>query len=338
SGWDHKIADIFENNISNIKNVYWCNIKKPDENAPLVKIFRRYNIQIKFINYNFDKTLQIMAAEFFKERTLFHADSIFIWALIKPKIQKLQAEYLDNLEKVSKGLLLIPRTKTPLFDDFILDDSKNFCVLSGNSGVGKSHLILELCKKFGGYTIFSTEQELWKKINDNYALYGRLDTVLSDENRIEGKMIPTAILDFKATKTKSANECKANEETGEIADFQMAEFVDLIQEKFDAQTFNITQASFASISKAEFSDIIVKEKAPRTSAVYIDEFQDTLLQFRKYTDYFYEQIKNLKFEPIVSSNIFRKLDTYSDCITCDYKSICRTTFTVAGKSLSFEKN
>ncbi|MBO5825889.1 MAG: PD-(D/E)XK nuclease family protein [Treponema sp.] len=200
------------------------------------------------------------------------------------------------------------------------------------------NFVIELCKKFGGYTIFSTEQELWKKINDNYALYGRLDTVLSDGNRIEGQMIPTAILDFKATKTKSANECKANEETGEIADFQMAEFVDLIQEKFDAQTFNITQASFASISKAEFSDIIVKEKSPRTSAVYIDEFQDTLLQFRKYTDYFYEQIKNLKFEPIVSSNIFRKLDTYSDCITCDYKSICRTTFTVAGKSLSFEKN
>ena len=148
SGWDYKIAEIFEHNISNIKNVYWCNIKEPDDKAPLVKIFRKYNVQIKFINYNFDKTLQIMAAEFFKERTLFHADSIFIWALIKPKIQKLQAEYLENLERDSKGLLLIPRTKTPLFDDFILDNFKNFCVISGNSGVGKSHLILELLKKF----------------------------------------------------------------------------------------------------------------------------------------------------------------------------------------------
>lgn len=148
SGWDYKIAELFEHNISNIKTVYWCNIKEPDEKAPLVKTFRKHNVQIKFINYNFDKALQIMAAEFFKERTLFHADSIFIWALIKPKIKKLQTEFLETLQKESNGLYLIPRTKTPLFDDFILDNKKNFSVISGNSGVGKSHLILELCNKF----------------------------------------------------------------------------------------------------------------------------------------------------------------------------------------------
>jgi len=126
SGWDTKIAEIFEHNISTIKKVYWCNIHEPDENAPLIKLFRKHNINIRFLNYNFDNALQIIATEFFKDRTLFHVDSIFIWALIKAKIQKLQTEFFKNIETESKRLLPISRTKIDILHDFILEPYRNF--------------------------------------------------------------------------------------------------------------------------------------------------------------------------------------------------------------------
>lgn len=155
SGWDTKIAEIFEHNISSIKKVYWCNILKPDEDAPLIKIFRQYNINVRYLNYNFDSTLQIMATEFFKDRTLFHVDSIFIWALIKAKIEKLQKEFLKNFQLESKNLIYISRTKIDILHDFILEPYRNFCVITGNSGVGKSMLITEYCK------IYEQNEQVW---------------------------------------------------------------------------------------------------------------------------------------------------------------------------------
>lgn len=148
SGWDTKIAEIFEHNITTIKKVYWCNIHEPDESAPLIKIFRQHDVNIRYLNYNFDDALQIIATEFFKDRTLFHVDSIFIWALIKAKVQKLQTEFLKNLEAESKSLLPISRTKIDILHDFILEQYRNFCVITGNSGVGKSILISEYCKAY----------------------------------------------------------------------------------------------------------------------------------------------------------------------------------------------
>lgn len=148
SGWDTKIAEIFEHNITTIKKVYWCNIHEPDESAPLIKIFRQHSVNVRYLNYNFDNALQIIATEFFKDRTLFHVDSIFIWALIKAKVQKLQTEFLKNLEAESKSLLPISRTKIDILHDFILEQYRNFCVITGNSGVGKSILISEYCKTY----------------------------------------------------------------------------------------------------------------------------------------------------------------------------------------------
>lgn len=148
SGWDTKIAEIFDRNISTIKKVYWCNVNSPDENAPLIRVFRKHNVNIRYLNYNFDYAMQIIATEFFKDRILFHVDSIFIWALIKAKIQKLQAEFQKNIKADLKNLLPIPRTKADLLLDFILEPNRNFCIVTGNSGTGKSVLLHEFCQTY----------------------------------------------------------------------------------------------------------------------------------------------------------------------------------------------
>lgn len=154
SGWDFKIAELFHKNIGIIKNVYWCNVNKPDENAPLIKTFKENGVNIKYINYNFDKALQVIATELLKDKTLFHVDSIFIWALIRTKIQKIQTDFFKNINSDAKDLLVVHRTKANIFDDFILDEHKNFCVITGNSGIGKSILIAELC------TLFESDRQI----------------------------------------------------------------------------------------------------------------------------------------------------------------------------------
>ena len=148
SGWDSKISEIFAENISYIKNVYWCNISEPDINAPLIKTFNDNKVNIKYINYNFDKALQVMATELLKDRTLFHVDSIFIYALLKAKIQKIQSDFFSKINNDTKGITRIKRSKAMIFDDFMLDIERNFCIITGNPGMGKSMLIAELCDKF----------------------------------------------------------------------------------------------------------------------------------------------------------------------------------------------
>lgn len=148
SGWDTKIAEVFERNIASIKTVYWCNIVEPDEKAPLIKLFRKNDVVIKFVNYNFDKTLQIMATELFKDRLLFHVDSIFIWAMVKFKIARLQTEFIKNIQSETVGLTTVNRTKQDLLDDFILEKNRNLCIITGNSGVGKSLLLEKFCESY----------------------------------------------------------------------------------------------------------------------------------------------------------------------------------------------
>lgn len=148
SGWDTKIAEIFERNMKSIKTVYWCNITEPDEDAPLIKQFKKNNIVIKFVNYNFDKTLQTMATELFKDRLLFHVDSIFIWAMVKFKIARLQTEFIRNIQQETMGLVTVNRTKQDVLDDFILDKNRNLCIITGNSGVGKSLLLVKFCESY----------------------------------------------------------------------------------------------------------------------------------------------------------------------------------------------
>ena len=148
SGWDTKIAEAFERNIASIKTVYWCNIAEPDEKAPLIKLFRKNDINIKFVNYNFDKTLQTMATELFKDRLLFHVDSIFIWAMVKFKIARLQTEFIKNIQPETVALTTVNRTKQDLLDDFIIDKNRNLCIITGNSGVGKSLLLAKFCESY----------------------------------------------------------------------------------------------------------------------------------------------------------------------------------------------
>lgn len=146
SGWDRKIAEIFKS-VSTFKRIYWCNISEPDEKAPLIKVFKEKGVSIKFIQHNFDEILQNISVEYFKDKTLFASDLIFIWPLIKAKSERILSKFQNDVLRQNKEYKLVQRSKLCSFFDFIIEDN-NFCIITGDVGKGKSIFVSQLCNEF----------------------------------------------------------------------------------------------------------------------------------------------------------------------------------------------
>lgn len=153
SGWDKKIADIFKT-VSNIKRVYWCNISEPDKNAPLIKVFNEKGVHINYIQHNFDEILQSISVEYFKDKTLFSSDLIFIWSLIKAKSERILSNFQKVVLEQNNEYKLVQRSKLYLFYDFIIED-KYFCAITGDTGKGKSIFVSQLC------TDYKSNKDIW---------------------------------------------------------------------------------------------------------------------------------------------------------------------------------
>ena len=140
SGHDEQIAGIFASCLDHIQTVYWCNPTVPDPTAPLVKLLCGRG-KLQYIPSNFDNFTEEIASEVFNDRMIFHADSIFIWSLIKTKITKLQTVYLDRLAPFSVDDLTDRKLVLEQYDQFLAQSCHNMFVLSGKQGVGKSSFI-----------------------------------------------------------------------------------------------------------------------------------------------------------------------------------------------------
>ena len=53
-----------------------------------------------------------------------------------------------------------------------------------------------------------------------------------------------------------------------------------------------------------------------------------------YAQTFVEKVKSGKFEPVMNKgSIYEDLDVFTECKSCNFKSVCRTTYSVAGHQL-----
>lgn len=146
SGFDPKVAEIFQQNIEKINAVYWCNPSSPDTNAPLVKVLNSKN-KIRYLRTGFDDFVETISSEIFKDRMIFRADSIFIWSLIKTKFKKLQDTYYENTSLSNEGIFVPRSVALQQYDQFIGQTEKNLFVLSGSQGNGKSVFISQLLRR-----------------------------------------------------------------------------------------------------------------------------------------------------------------------------------------------
>lgn len=143
SGYDTKIADIFAEVVDQIPTVYWCNPSPPKSEAPLVKVLSDAN-KIQYLSNGFDDTMEMIAGEVFRDRTIFHANSIFIWSLIKTKIKKIQKNFLKHIPPQLLTTAVARAKVSTEYHQYILQKKYNLFVLSGQQGTGKTTFIAQI--------------------------------------------------------------------------------------------------------------------------------------------------------------------------------------------------
>lgn len=146
SGFDYKIAEIFQQNIKTIRSIYWCNPSLPNSDAPLVQILQKEN-KIEYIQIGFEDIIEKIAGEIFKDRMIFHADSIFIWSLFKAKINNLQEVFKEKYNMLPENFCTPRFTALRQYDAFLKQDDKKLFVLIGEQGIGKSVFISQIFKR-----------------------------------------------------------------------------------------------------------------------------------------------------------------------------------------------
>lgn len=186
-------------------------------------------------------------------------------------------------------------------------------------------------QNFSGATPSFLEKEFWAYIKEmNVCLYGKIDCILSSD---DGESGFNSILDFKKTSVKSANQCWLNQKLtkdGEniytLEDFQIPLYMKLTEKNGIPSEY----AYFASVQSDELKKIV-----PKTKNEGREEYEDTINFAIELASEFRDSIENMNFQPIANSKqsgyLFEPTKT---CLKCNFQSVCRTMFSVAGNPVS----
>ena len=154
-----------------------------------------------------------------------------------------------------------------------------------------------------------------------------------DDSDTEGWII----IDYKTT-ANSIPEIKdiLVDENGLLHDFQMPMYISLVRPQSEEK--QIDAAYFYSIriedsnskqKRAVIDRYINSEKKNLTQ----ETFEPTLKKFKEYTDTISRKCMSNP-EPYISydNNDSLAVRVERDCTNCDFKSICRTTYAIAGRT------
>jgi hypothetical protein len=174
-------------------------------------------------------------------------------------------------------------------------------------------LFEKMLKKFDGCTVAEVEPEPeWEMPGADYVLAGRPDLLLHNEEEDD-----YSIIDFKSGKTPSKNECTSTEGEG-VKNFQLPVYHTLAENRgfapADAGFFiGIKDAKIDQMFYSPSGDVPKDDRKPSFASVACDVEYKIQRYVREVLDADFENSCNEK---------------YGECLSCDYRRLCRTTFTV----------
>ncbi len=179
------------------------------------------------------------------------------------------------------------------------------------------------CKTYGGYKIKGVEKWYGGKNPEREWNYtGIIDCILVSgaENSED---FGWTIIDYKnsVSAMPKTSEAIATED-GELGDFQMPMYITLLRENEEVQ--EITQAAFYAINantSQNHRTIVGSGRYSKTP----DEYESTIKVFEEYAENFATAVKNSDYS-------LEQVDSFENCGGCNYKSICRYNYTIAGRS------
>ena len=262
---------------------------------------------------------------------------------IHHKILELYGSYLmkNNLPlpklDLQNGIIENQQELIPLINDFALQ-----AINDPDEGFGDSPLTIQMlesqtsaitetiidflkdfCNKFGGYKVKGVEK--WYSASDperTWNYNGKIDCLLSGGNENPGDLGWT-IIDYKNTSSSMPKQYQANvAEDGTLEDFQIPMYITLIRETETVQ--DISLAGFFAIKPSGSQKNTIVVDATK-DAKKIENYEATVEAFKKYAEQFAECVTNSEYS-------LEKVDPFDDCAGCSYKSICRTNYTIAGRT------
>ena len=174
---------------------------------------------------------------------------------------------------------------------------------------------------FGGCIVIAEEKKL-SLVKNNLIYHGVIDCLLKTP---DGQYI---IIDYKNTKGSMPAAADIFIDDNKIlGDFQMPLYYKLL----DASEDNLYGGYFYSISDSEKR--AVTDKGPRGKS--LAEFIPTLEALDEYAELFGADINTRDFVPKSSAcrTDRQNVKPYEHCVECPFKTICRTTYTVARENL-----
>lgn len=175
--------------------------------------------------------------------------------------------------------------------------------------------IIALLNKFPGYTFLATEK--WYNYapkDKDFAYTGQIDCLLTNP---EGNIV---LLDYKSSKSSIPGTNELFGKDDYIPDFQMPTYFILMNNQ--KKPVCPDRAFFFDLKEKKFIQFNgEKAKSAKITPLTEDEVQNICSKTEQYVQIYVDAIKNGKFN---SLNPF----DWETCAQCDYKAICRKTFTV----------
>jgi hypothetical protein len=203
----------------------------------------------------------------------------------------------------------------------VFDFLQEFC-RADQEGSGKNG--------FGNFLIESVEEPLQKENSGGEFLFvGKIDCVLSEKR--DGEKI---IVDYKTGRLPTAAENILCGDPEKIGDFQISTYVKILE----GENQKVNAAVFCGVKKIgkkfEKNWVIDETHSTRSNAIPREKFDVTLAELESCGKKFYEKICACDFsvtdfwsDKKFGVNVFEK------CASCNFNSVCRTSFNIGKKEL-----
>lgn len=183
---------------------------------------------------------------------------------------------------------------------------------------------------FGGCTVVGIEKEITLPAS-TFDWYGKIDLLLKTEAS------EYIIIDYKNSKEGIPKEAEKFADRNDILKhFQMPLYYKLVGgDSYQDFEDRVSKGVFCTLKDASLSVYTNKD----SGSIEPVDFRETYRVLDDYAKLFKRKTDSFEFEPYSTIDHNCKLNTspYENCIACPYKTICRTTYTLGGQKLKFNK-
>lgn len=142
-GYDSLITELFEKEIDNIDEVYWCNICNPKEDSELVKLLEQKG-KLHYVNTTFDNLFQELAKSLLKDIKLKNTNPIFLPTVIQSKIDNQMSIFEKKFNY--KNRLVKRKKEQEILDNFLTTFNNKCLAIIGEYKYGKSCFVYNTLK------------------------------------------------------------------------------------------------------------------------------------------------------------------------------------------------